>query len=97
GQERQPRERIAARRSRARDPRGEKAASGPDRQWQRQSSGRGQGRGLAPKRVTDVSAPELRGAFVLGDLARRRTAADYPCSDGRSPSYRNAIAQTSPP
>jgi len=33
----------------------------------------------------------------LGDLARRRTAADYPCSDGRSPSYRNAIAQTSPP
>ena len=61
----QPRERIAARRSRARNSRGEKAA--PDRDWRRQSHGPGrdQGRGLTLTANSKTAAPRnSRGAFV---------------------------------
>ncbi len=68
GQEREPRERIAARRSRARNPRGQEAAPDPDRQWQCQSPGdRHQGRGLTVRVICKTAAPRQKpGRFRLG-------------------------------
>ena len=59
------RERLAARRSRARDPRGEEAAPDSDRQRQGQAAGdRHQGRGLTHSRSLQTETPRMpRGAF----------------------------------
>ena len=75
GQEREPRKRIAARRSRARNPRGQEATPDPDRQrpilGQHQAAdGRDQSRGLIRSFNRNGSAPDLRGAFVLGGSLR---------------------------
>ena len=69
------RERIAARRSRARNPRGQEAAPDPDRQRQCQAAGgRDQSRGLTPQlQLANGSAPDLRGAFVLHNTPASET------------------------
>ena len=68
---RRARERIAARRSRARNPRGEEAAPDPDRQRQCQAAGdRDQGRGLTPRFNSQTAAPRISGAlsFLTTDI-----------------------------